>query len=121
MAKRILLVESDPGVLEVMNIMLRYIGCDVVATDSGIKALNAFVGDPFSFDLVISDVQTQGLSGLELAGRILEKRPEVPMAILSGGDQLIESEVHKQGIRCLIKRPIRIGQLASIVSEVLLI
>ncbi len=117
MSARILAVDDDETVLSVMRDMLSCIGgYEVVARPNGSEALSAFLGDPNGFDLVITDYSMSGMTGLELADRILERQPETPIIILSGSDADLEPDPR---IRRVVLKPIKIDDLLVAIEEVL--
>ena len=65
---RILVVEDDFDARDMLKVMLRLDGYDVVAATNGEEAWDAFHKEPFS--VVISDWLMPGTDGLELCRRI---------------------------------------------------
>jgi len=79
---KVLLVEDNVQVREFARELLRDLDCNVVDVEDGTEALNkALNGD---FDLVFSDVVMPGLSGLQLAQRIEEELPGLPVLLATG-------------------------------------
>lgn len=66
---KILLVDDDAEIREVIRILLENEGCEIVEADSGISAVNT-MND--SIDLIIMDVMMPGMSGIEACERIRE-------------------------------------------------
>jgi CheY-like chemotaxis protein len=63
--------------------MLQSLGYETEEAENALEAEQRIVGGE-SFDLVISDHLMPGMSGVELAKRIRERRPEVQVLIVSG-------------------------------------
>lgn len=61
---RILVVEDDPCIRRVIALWLKRHGHDVVAADSGTRALELIRQAPV--DLLVTDVNLTGMTGLEL-------------------------------------------------------
>jgi CheY-like chemotaxis protein len=81
---RLLLVEDDPMVADMVHDMMRSVGYEVVGVESGEAAL-ALVEAGEAFDAVLSDVlMAGGLSGLELAARLRTLRPGLPIVLMTG-------------------------------------
>ena len=79
-ASRILVVEDDATVSEVVCSYLRRAGYEVAAVADGVTALsNALAAPP---DLVILDLMLPGLDGLEVCRRLRERGP-VPVIMLT--------------------------------------
>ncbi|HTU11106.1 MAG TPA: ATP-binding protein [Allosphingosinicella sp.] len=79
---RILLVEDNEEVGQFAEQLLEELGHDVVRVLSGEEALDRALAD--KFDLVFTDVVMPGMSGLELAARLAEQRPGLPVILTTG-------------------------------------
>ncbi len=80
----ILLVEDDTAGRAVVTEMLKAHGYEVVATDTGTKAVELFETRDSAFDLVISDLVMRGLDGHETASRIRDVDPAAKILYMSG-------------------------------------
>ncbi len=79
---RILLVEDECVLRELVAQFLRMEGFDVVEAADGLQGLERYVGlGPF--EVVLLDLNLPGLSGVELCGRIKGIRPSQPVLICS--------------------------------------
>ena len=87
---RVLLVEDDPQVAEMVDAMLRDLGHSVVRASGVDEALSRLAQDD-GIQLVLSDViMPGGQSGVDLAERLAAERPGLPVVLCSGytgGDQ----------------------------------
>ena len=79
----ILLVEDHEGVRELAGILLRALGHEVLEAADGGSAL-AIVRQQRGIALLVTDVQLPGLSGLELARKVLDECPAMGVIFLSG-------------------------------------
>ena len=88
MSVRILLVEDEHAIREVVAYALRAEGHEVVEQDDGDLALAVALGE--TFDVVVLDVMLPGLSGVEICRRLRasEERRDVPIVMLTarGGE-----------------------------------
>ncbi|MEZ4382869.1 MAG: ATP-binding protein [Nannocystaceae bacterium] len=102
---RVLLVEDERAVREIIARTLRSIDAEVVATASRGDEAVALVGDPaLEFDLVISDVVIPGLGGTEVIRRIRELRPDARALLISGyADVATIEEISRCGLPFLAK------------------
>ena len=80
MVSRVLVVEDDPTVSEVVARYLTRAGYDVEVEHDGAVALERALGDPP--DLVVLDVMLPGLDGLSVCRRLRERHP-VPVVMLT--------------------------------------
>ena len=107
----ILLVEDDPRVAEATQDLLHNMGFDTSWAGDGPTAL-AFVEKDPKVALVMSDiVMPGGVSGLDLARTLRDRRPELPV-ILTTGYTSHASEVAAEGF-ALIEKPYRRDVLAA--------
>jgi signal transduction histidine kinase len=108
----ILLVDDDPMVAETTVGMLEVLGHRVKVASSGGRALEMLVGDT-SVDLVITDYAMPGMTGKELARRIRETRPNLPVVLASGYAELAAQD--DSGLPRLDK-PYALDKLASVIG-----
>lgn len=71
------------------------------------QALAAFAANPDAWDLAILDQSMPKLTGLELARRLLRRRPGLPVFLYTGfSDELTPTQVRAEGVRTLLKKPL---------------
>lgn len=80
---KVLLVDDDALVLRLLADVLTDDGYQVVACRSGESAAAAFRANGH-IDLLVTDFQMPGMTGLELATLLTNKAPELPVLIVSG-------------------------------------
>ena len=94
MPKKILVVDDEPGILEICQAYLKAAGFDVIPVADGSKAL--FIANFEKPDLVVLDVMLPGMSGLDVC-RELRRTSDVPIIMLSARveevDRLIGLEI----------------------------
>ncbi|HWE71959.1 MAG TPA: response regulator [Stellaceae bacterium] len=108
----ILLVDDDPMVAETTVGMLEVLGHRVKVASSGGRALE-MLGADTSVDLVITDYAMPGMTGKELARRIRETRPNLPVVLASGYAELAAQD--DSGLPRLDK-PYALDKLASVIG-----
>lgn len=80
----ILLVEDEENVRRVTGRLLQRLGFEVLLAASAEEALDLYVDLPEPPDLVLTDVVMPGLTGIELAERLRETDPTLPILFTSG-------------------------------------
>lgn len=80
-ATRVLIVDDDPAFAQVMADLLMEKGFHVVSTDDPDRALKT-AGD--GCDVAVLDLKMPRIGGLELAGLLKDKDPDIQVVILTG-------------------------------------
>ncbi len=118
--ERILLVDDEEMLAELGMEMLEDLGYKVTIQLDSVKALKVFNENPDNFDLVITDQTMPELTGSELAKKILQIRPDIPVILCTGYSNLIDEETAKElGIRAFLQKPLTQEVLADTVKELL--
>jgi EAL domain-containing protein (putative c-di-GMP-specific phosphodiesterase class I)/CheY-like chemotaxis protein len=113
---RVLLVDDDPKILAVTQRVLEGAGHDVVACASGDAALLHLAEGVF--DVMVSDVQMPGMTGLKLLRAVREHDLELPVVLMTGapGVQGAVDAIEYGAFRYLIK-PVPSAELRAVVSR----
>jgi PAS domain S-box-containing protein len=118
--ERILFVDDEAALGEVAQKMLRRLGYQPFVFSSPEAAWRAVQENPAAYDLVISDLTMPVLTGADLAKRILNLRPDLPVILTSGASGTwTPAEVQKIGIRELVGKPLNFRTLALVVHAAL--
>ena len=113
---RVLLVDDEEGVRSAYEEALTYAGHEVVAAHSGEAALAVFA--PGRFDLLVTDLSMDGMSGYELARAIRQRDPTLPVILLSGwAVEQREEQVRQAGIDRILIKPCPIEQLREVIQQ----
>jgi len=83
-------------------------------------ALQEFLTDPQRFDAALLDQVMPGMSGIELARRLGQARPELPVILVSGYmGPVLEQDARLAGIECILTKPLDIQILSQAMARVL--
>ena len=82
--KTILIVDDDPAVRRSLIRSLAHEGFDLRPTESAEEALELFHGATRPFDLIISDVALDGMSGIEMIRRMRGAGERCPVLFITG-------------------------------------
>ena len=81
---KILLVDDDHSVRRICRIVLEHAGFDVIEADSGHAAQIAWEAHAQGIDLLVTDYEMPGLTGLQLSVLLRNAKPELKVLIISG-------------------------------------
>ena len=113
----VLVVDDDPGVLDVVAFMLRREGFDVDEEKDGGAALAAARGR--QYDIVILDVMLPGMSGTDVC-RELRAESDVPILMLTARDAELDSVLGLElGADDYVTKPFSAAELLSRVRAIL--
>ena len=118
--ERILLVDDEDMIVDVLSKMLTKLNYSVEAfTDSGV-ALAAFMSNPASFDLALSDLTMPGINGAVLAERLCRIRSDLPIILCSGfHEQLNHDALRDVGVREFLPKPATLKTLSACIHRAL--
>ena len=105
-SETILIVDDDPGILDLLEELLIPLGYKVFTASSGEEALEMSALHPDNIDLLLTDVVLPGIKGQELAQQVLRSYPDVNVLFMSG--LLCPSMAHNnagQQFEAFIRKP----------------
>ncbi|HEX8181097.1 MAG TPA: response regulator [Pyrinomonadaceae bacterium] len=114
---RALVVDDAPDVSEMIALLLKYAGYDVVTVYSGMQALDA--ARQQQFDALISDIGMPGMNGYELAEhvRALPGYERVPMIAVTGFTMYDDRDrALASGFNAFLTKPISPNDLISLLA-----
>jgi DNA-binding response OmpR family regulator len=118
MSRRILIVDDEKFVRELIRDTLRTRGFETGLAGDGVEALEALSRD--EYHLVITDVVMPRMEGLELLKRVKKKLPRLPVIVLSGFSfQHNISDFLLFGAEEYMTKPFQVNHLLSTVERVL--
>lgn len=118
--ERILIVDDETPVRQVLSLSLEHLGYEVELASSGLEALERFEGKGERFDLVILDMLMPNLSGEEVFFRLREIDPTLQVLIISGySSEEAVQHILDQGGKGFIQKPFTIGELSRKVRRCL--
>jgi PAS domain S-box-containing protein len=114
--RTVLVAEDEASVRKSVRIFLERAGFTVVDAANGMEAFAAFDRAPDEFGLLLTDVMMPQMGGRELANKILERRPDMPIVFMSGflRDPEVFRMVNDRRVRFLAK-PFDVDTLVSTV------
>ncbi len=118
--ERILLVDDDDILAEMGQTMLERLGYEVTVLTSSLEALALFQNHPEVSDVVTTDQTMPGMTGMDLARRMLQIRPDIPIILCTGFSNLVSEEQAKgSGIKGFAMKPMTKKEMALLLRTVL--
>jgi two-component system, cell cycle sensor histidine kinase and response regulator CckA len=117
---RVLVAEDDPVVRAMLQRLLLDAGFDVRTARHGDEALGLALRASGEFDIVVTDVRMPVMDGWELARRLRERWPTLPVLYISGYDVELSAGSRRSGSRqALLRKPFDLDQLLREVTRLL--
>jgi two-component system, cell cycle sensor histidine kinase and response regulator CckA len=119
-SETILVVEDEAPLRELVCEVLRQSGYTVLAAENGIQALDVWRQHQHQIDLLLTDMMMpEGISGRELADRILAEEPGLRVMFTSGYPmEALGGDIASSG-HCFLQKPYAPSVLTSAVRECL--
>lgn len=115
---RILLIDDDDNIREVISDMLEYLGHKVMSVPNGDKGIEMFGQQ--EFDLVITDLGMPGLSGWDVVRICKNSRPDVPVVMISGwGNQINEETAARSQLDGILAKPFEMSKIKTMLDSIL--
>jgi two-component system nitrogen regulation response regulator NtrX len=104
MARKILVVDDDPGIRDALKMILEYEGYEVLSAPDGKTALGDL--DSTRVDGVLLDIKMPGMDGFEILDRIVAREDAPPVLMISGhGDIATAVEATRRGAVDFLEKP----------------
>ncbi len=118
--EHILLIEDEEILLEMGKNMLERLGYHVTTRKNGGEALETFQAQPEFFDIIITDQTMPGITGVDLAKRILQIRPGMPIILCTGySSQISEEKAQALGIKGFAMKPLAKKDITALIRNIL--
>ncbi|MBZ0170478.1 acetoacetate metabolism regulatory protein AtoC [Candidatus Methylomirabilis lanthanidiphila] len=114
---RILVVDDDPFIGELLAVLFEQEGFEVQIAQDGCAGLLAF--SEGHFNLIVTDFSMPRMTGLELAAAVRKTDPLVPIILVTGEANAIDAKAARQvGINRVIPKPFKLDELRKCVGLV---
>ncbi len=116
--QRILLVDDDADALASMRGQLEHLGYRVTALSDPEAALQRYQASPVDFDLLLTDHGMPGMSGEQLAAKVLAANPQFPVLLASGFlEPARKQEMARLGVREFVVKPPALAELSRLLAK----
>jgi len=116
MTKRVLVVDDEAPIRELMTEALSRSGCEVVTAASGEEALERLRQG--NLQVMLLDLKLPGMDGVELARRIKRERPMAIMYAMTGYSSLFElADCREAGFDDYFLKPLRLEDISTAINQ----
>jgi len=116
--KKILIVEDDEAMRALLKDILDEEGFGAEAVSNGSDALRKLMDQPF--DVIITDIQMPGLTGLDILPGIRKLQPKAPVIVITAfGSEEVRRRSFEKGATDYLEKPIRIHKLRALIHEMI--
>ncbi|NOU31701.1 MAG: response regulator, partial [Polyangiaceae bacterium] len=116
MKTRVLFVDDDEAMRGLMDMRLTNRGFSVKTASSAAAALEAIAQGPF--DAVVTDINMQGGTGLQLCRQVMEARPNLPVILVTAFGSLASAiAAIRAGAYDFLPKPFELEQLVLAIER----
>lgn len=117
--RKVLVVDDDPVVARSFDRVLSGKGYAVITARNGEEALQKLRNE--TYDVVFTDIKMPGMNGLEVAERIRESQPWLPVVIVTGyGTDAYEARAKTAGVSGFLHKPLSPEMIEGSAQQALL-
>ena len=114
----ILVVDDEEFMLQSLSKLLSLMGFDTSTANCGEKALQVMRNK--SFDLIITDINMPGMSGMDLLKCVKEKDPNLPVIIITGfGAEKAKEMAEQNNADGFLPKPFRMNDIKDMIEKIL--
>jgi len=118
--KTILLIDDEPMVTDICEMMLKALGHKVLKAHSGSEGIKIYEANRDRIDLIISDFNMPGMNGQEVVNKLRILDHGVQVLLQSGGLSVThEEEAMVRGFNGFLQKPYGMDTLSDKIAEVL--
>lgn len=114
--KKVLVVDDNENNRIILSDQLFGWGIDVITCSSALEALSLIIGNRHDFDIALIDICMPRISGIELAKKIKEEKPNLLLIAISSVD---EEQFDCRHFESTMKKPISKNKLYDNIKKVL--
>ncbi|MBD3427281.1 MAG: response regulator [Candidatus Omnitrophica bacterium] len=112
---KVLVVDDERSIRDVLRIFLEKKGFDVTCIDDGSKALS-IIDSGEEYDIILLDNRMPGLKGFEVLEEMRKKQTDIPVILLTGSVG-VNDDI--PSTRAVLRKPIDLNTLIDTINDIL--
>jgi CheY-like chemotaxis protein len=117
---RILYLDDEEPLVALMTRLLKKKGYDPAGFEIAEEAIEAIKNDPKAFDLIVTDHNMPGMSGLDFAAEVHKIAPDLPIILTSGFVSTeLQARADEQGVKAVIYKPATVAEFSEVIQDFL--
>jgi signal transduction histidine kinase/FixJ family two-component response regulator len=118
--EHVLFVDDESFITQMAGTLLRRLGCQVSTFNDPVEALRAFTTAPGRYAALITDLIMPVMRGTELAGRMRQVRPDLPVILTTGFyDPRELDRARQQGFALVLEKPFSVDKFVELLRQAL--
>jgi DNA-binding NtrC family response regulator len=117
--RKILVVDDDKAIRDVVLGMLLSMGCETIGAEDALEGLNIF--HSHDCNIIVTDMDMPGMDGLHFAAHIKEISPSTPVVLMTGQarEQILE-KVKRSYIDWILYKPFGLEELEETIQRLVI-
>jgi signal transduction histidine kinase/CheY-like chemotaxis protein len=118
--EHIMVVDDEETIVSMERKILERLGYQVTSSTDSTRALREFADQPDKYDLVITDMTMPHMTGDEMAKKMMDIKPTLPVILCTGfNERISEEKALEMGITKFVMKPVITDELTSAIRTVL--
>jgi len=118
--QHVMIVDDEEDIVQMLTRVVEHLGYRTTGYVGSRSALEGFCQNPADVDVLLTDMTMPEMNGVELATRILARRPGLPVVLCTGFSEYLDREKARlAGIGFFLQKPLSKDELGQALGAVL--
>jgi nitrogen-specific signal transduction histidine kinase/CheY-like chemotaxis protein len=119
-SEHITIIDDEPAILKIAEQLLAHLGYHISTFEDPLEAMDRIAAQQLQPDVVVTDLTMPGITGDQLAPKLKQIQPELPVILCTGYRESITLEKARElGIHSLLMKPFTMNSLTEAVKQAL--
>lgn len=111
----LIVLDDEPDILEFLRLILWENGYPIIPVENVDEAIAQI--EKHKIGLILSDIRLPGKSGIELLKWVKDKRPEIPIILMSGFADFPRAEAERLGAIKVLSKPLDLKEILALIAQ----